>query len=301
MLTGCMNATTEMVATYPAKPASSVLVLEHGERLPEEAQPIGKLNTRKGGDECQRNAILKKAINLTASLGGNVLRLTNDGDTCHEVHGVIALLPDDAPLPSGITRPHPALFWQEEPDTAKKRTHLGILPRQTIRVSAGPAFLTSKYRSRYQKLSPHNPGFSFSADFEFFGRSGMGGFLTFRGGSSSLGHDHLMLANFAAGIVQQYMVGQRWRLSWAVGPGFGYFESDENNGWRFNGLARLSAEYMLTPILSIGLDLNGALLSLKDRLPTPSSNVQWLVDKNYVPKEYFMGQIGLAGGLRLYF
>lgn len=293
-LTGCMNATTEMVATYPAKPASSVLVLEHGERLPEEAQPIGKLNTRKGGDECQRNAILKKAINLAASSGGNVLRLTNSEDSCHEVNGIIALLPDDAPLPAGITRPHPVLFWQEETDSVKKRTRLGVLPRQVIRVSAGPTFFVSKYESRGRRLSPHNPGFSFTADFEFFGRDSFGGFITARTGNISFGDDHLMLFTIAAGITQQYSSGQRWRLSWALGPGFGYWESDDDSGYRFNALARLSAEYMVTPSIGIGLDLNGGIFPVKGTIPRA---VKWYRE----PKDNIMGQIGLAGGLRLYF
>lgn len=295
-LASCINATTDIVQQYPSKPAESVVVLEHGERLPDESTPIGNVNTKKGGDECQRYALLKKAIRLTAAAGGNVLRLTNKGDSCHELNGIMALMPEGASLPQYVTVPHPALLWKDEPDSTTRKRMFGNLPRQVVKVSAGPAWLTSSLDSRGTKYKATKPGFMFAADLEFFGASEMGCAINFRGSSTSLGRDHLTLFNFGVSLAQQFLLGQQWRLVWALGPGVGYHSSDDDSGWRFNALGRISAEYMVTPNFAIGADLNGTIISLESTKP-------WWINQSdqYFGKSYMMGQVGLSVGVRLYY
>lgn len=294
-LSSCINATTDIVQQYPSKPATSVVVLEQGERLPEESTPIGNVTTKKGGDECQRDALLKKAIQLTAAAGGNVLRLTSKGDGCHELNGIMALMPEGSSFPQYVTVPHPALFWQKEPDSTTHKRMFGKLPRQVIKVSAGPAWLTSRLDSRGIKYKSTKPGFLFAADMEFFGSSEMGCAINFRGSSTSMGDNHLTLFNFGVSLAQQFLLGQQWRLVWALGPGVGYYSSHDDSGWRFNALGRISAEYMVTPNFGIGADLNGTIISLESTKPW------WQDNSTFMGKSYYMGQVGLSVGVRLYY
>ena len=108
-LSGCVNVSTDVQTYYPSLSPTSVVVLENKERLPEEAEPIGTLKTSKYGNDCHHESLLRKAIMATAASGGNILRISSaPEDSCHEINGVIARMPEGSAVPYDITVPHPA-------------------------------------------------------------------------------------------------------------------------------------------------------------------------------------------------
>lgn len=294
-LTSCINVSTDLQTTYPATTATSVIVIDRGERMPDEADLIGTVKATKYGDECRYDDLMKKAIKTTAAAGGNVLRINREaGDSCHELKGVIAHLPEGAPIPYGIAIPHPALLKGNEADSLPYVRTLGASPRQVVRFSAGPAWITSRmYTNASYDYVNNQSGMELAADMEFFGKKGLGLSLSFRGNHTYYGKKvgSITLLNLGACLAYSTMLSQRWRFDYAFGPGFGCFLNSETSELGINIMGRISAEYMLTPKFGIGADLLGSTMWMDkpDGIHLPDN------------ESYGVTRFGLLIGARLYY
>ena len=294
-LTSCINMSTDLQATYPATLPTSVVVMQNGERMPEDAHLLGTLKTEKYGDDCRHDDLMKKAIKTTAAAGGNILRITSEpGDSCHELKGVIAYMPEGMPIPYGIAPPHPALLKDNKTDSTQNIRTLGTRPRQVVRFSAGPSWITSRmYTNASYDYVTNQSGLEMAADLEFFGKKGLGLALSFRGNHTSYGEKvgSITLLNAGACLAYSAMLSQRWRFDYAFGPGVGCFLNTESTKVGLNIMGRISAEYMVTPKFGIGADLAGCTMwmSKPEGIHIPDN------------ESYGVARFGLMIGARLYY
>ena len=120
------------------------------------------------------------------------------------------------------------------------------------------------YTSIYGDYIKNKMGVELAADGEFFGKSKLGFAFSFRGNNTSYGGriGSISVFNIGLNVAYSTMLSQRWRFTYAFGPGAGFFVNSEGSKMGFNIMGRMSAEYMLTPTFGIGADMIGSTLWL---------------------------------------
>ena len=162
---------------------------------------------------------------------------------------------------------------EEDVESVSKR-HTGAL-----KVSAGPAWITSKMYVSENNYERNEPGFECAVNYEYIGRKGWG--LSVDINYNRTGYDYAYaksvfhLIHFGPGVVYATTEGH-WRLSAELGAGVTYCEEhvsgsnvnvwSGNNQAGFGVNARLGAEYMISEKFGIGIDLNSEQMYLHNKV-----------------------------------
>jgi len=150
----------------------------------------------------------------------------------------------------------------------------------TLKVSAGPAWITSKMYTSEDSYIRYEPGFECAVSYEHVGSKGWGLSIDMNYNRTSYellySKSTFHLLHIGPGVVYAG-VDEHWRYSIELGIGVTYceekvdsdygtyiFSGNNQVGLGFN--SRIGAEYMLTEKFGIGVDLNGALMLMKNKM-----------------------------------
>lgn len=172
-------------------------------------------------------------------------------------------------------KPENKVVVVEYDETDNESSYTGAL-----KVSAGPAWITSKMYTSEDSYIRNQPGFECAVSYEYIGRKGWG--FTFDLNYNHTSYDYAYaksyfhLIHLGPGVIYAY-ADDHWRYSIELGVGMAYCREKvdtDNNIFVYSGNnqvglglnSRLGLEYKITKKFGIGVDLNGALLFLKNEV-----------------------------------
>ncbi|MBQ9652147.1 MAG: hypothetical protein IJV13_08070 [Prevotella sp.] len=266
VLTGCTPSvlTDDIDATFPAKTTEQVNVYENVDSLPAALQWIGKVMVVDNGfaTKCQYPQVLKLAKEKTASMGGNGLWITHHAlpsfshGTCHQIAGVMLLTGDSVETNSVSANSiyNRVRMFQT---IRQQKQAASVAPLQTLRVSFGPSFITSKIDTPYGD-GDKQVGVEIDLDYEK-----MLSRLIGIGLNMSYMHNNVRnvgnLSQLYVGpsLVIRGRLGKQWigGISW--GFGYSHVSGDEKK----SGLGimwKAGIEYVLAERMGIGLHVVSA-------------------------------------------
>lgn len=177
------------------------------------------------------------------------------------------------------------------------------VPSNTIRVSGGPAWITSKVISEYGRASKKT-GYELSVDYghlwntnnNFNGALACGFGINYSYNNTSMGipgHGSSTLTQYYIGpsFVMEWRTVKNWIWSSTIGLGYAHYDDYGYTQGGFGYLARIGCEYMVTDHLGFGMQLQ----TIQARFEKPEG---FQLERN---ESYGYDRIGLQVGARFYF
>lgn len=330
-LTSCNpRVVTEMLTNeWPATSPDSVYVFDKTDVIPSESQEIGKIKVVDTGFTTNGsfNTVMQRAINATAAKGGNGLVITEHRypdvrSTIHRIWGTMLRIPDSAVIgkASPDSMEYSALrqilpeeeyaefmeykatkrYYEQEQKQIEEQMKqqqelIRLMPRNVIRISAGPTLMTSKFLiGNHQYKS--RLGADICVDYDHVWKSGFGFGINYLHHYTSFDEGVKLRVNYIGpSLVLAYTRTKSFRCDLAWGLGYSrYSESFEGNSVSQNRLGvtmRIGGEWKVAKHLALGVQFN--VLSVGLEKPEGIE----------LEKDEFYGiqHVGLQGGLRYYF
>lgn len=167
---------------------------------------------------------------------------------------------------------------------SKFQTWMSALPRNVLRASVGPAWITSEFHTP-KNIYKRKSGFGVTADYQHLWRSGFGFGINYLFYNTSFdeGFD-VQMHYLGPSFVCSFMLGTKCRFDGAFGVGYSrYTESVDGirNGIRYDlsesqnrigTMFEFGIEYKLTNTCAIGAQINLLSTSLKEPENVPQYN-----------------------------
>lgn len=290
MMVSCQTAPrviADVEHHYPARTADSVMIYEEDEEVPSEARAIGKIKVTDGGltptNDCLYGNMLALAVKKTAESGGNVLRIdqhkkpTRIGSTCHRIWGTMMLMPDSLIKTDVLTSlqrielKQDAEYIKMAKDRNSSSKRLLDIPHDVLRISAGPAWITSEFETPVRTYKS-KLGFAASAEYQHFWKYGFGLGINYIYYGTSFDEGFKVNMHYLGPTFSfDSNLGRKWIYDAAFGIGYTYYKesfstaiynvSETQN--RLGVMFRLGIDYKVSEKIGIGFHISGLTMRMK--------------------------------------
>lgn len=288
---------TDVMKTYPAlASADSVVVFEPGEPVPNSAEPLGKVSVVDAGmsTNCKYDQVLKLARQETAKVGGNGLVIVSHlnpsfwGSSCHRISGMMLRMTDmavDTLLPNSVQK---AIALKKTMVEEQRKQHQA--PFNTITVSTGYGWITSKLYSSFGQAYHSKGGMEWKLEYDRIFSKGLGFGLQYSGFKASLPDGDLKLSYLAPSFVVRSKY-KNWVFKYGLGLGVFIYDDEFYHSTRLGTNLDLGMEYMLNKHVGLGVSTSciGASLPKQEGAT---------YDKD---ESSGISRINVQGGIRFYF
>ena len=289
MMAGCQTAPrviADVERHYPARTADSVMIYEEDEEVPSEARAIGKIKVTDGGltptNDCLYGNMLALAVKKTAEVGGNVLRIDQHkkpariGSTCHRIWGTMMLMPDSLIQTDVLTslqrieQKQYAEYLKVAKDKYSRPKRLLDIPHDVLRISAGPAWITSELETPVRTYKS-KLGFAASAEYQHFWKYGFGLGINYIYYGTSFDEGFKVNMHYLGPTFNiDLNLGRKWIYDAAFGIGYTYYKESLS---AFNGVSesqnrvgvmfRLGIDYKVSEKIGIGFHISSFTMHMK--------------------------------------
>ena len=303
---GCsLRVLTEVRADYPAQSAERVMVYGTDEAVPEGADTVGSIRVLDSGltTKCRYAQVLQMAAERTAACGGNALHIDahsqpNFWSNCHRLNGTMLRVPERVVTATTRQEIQRMEALQDEAEAARmleKSMADEERPRQMLRVSVGPSWITSRVYVTQTRFFKGRRAIDVYADYEYQWRKGWGLGANFAYNRASFGsYGSFTQTYLGPSLLYAYRRPRRIGMEIALGLGVGYYA--ELGGYTAFGMgmqSRLGVEYLFTKHFGIGLQL----ISFSCYYPKPKE-AEIVLKEN---EEYRLDRVSVQLGLQYYF
>ncbi len=303
---------TQITKRYPpiVKP-DSVKVFEIGQKVPNDAQVLGRVDVKNGGFTTQGhyNDVVRLAKNEVAKAGGNGLMLTGhslpgaSGSSGHQISGMMLLLNKDKANSDSLRKDLFKGLSSRQEDVEEEKVGASNL----FSVGLGYGYMTTNiYDNNYlHGVMPQHNGVDWRIQYEhlFNGRIGLGIIYSgYRSSGQMYGMSDTFTENYIAPMFSaRWLFNDVWILKGEFG--MGYYRHDERagNGYHLWGEGvglNLDAgiEYKVSKHVGLGISA-GILSGIMDKLKDNRNNTY---DPDFCD-DFNITRFNVLAGLRYYF
>lgn len=159
---------------------------------------------------------------------------------------------------------------QEESNPSQLTDSVGRKTQDIIRLNLGPGWIVSEIEA-WEGVYKRKMGFSASADYQHFWKSGLGLGVNYMYHNTSFGGGLSMNIHYLGpSLVYGMDFCGRWRWDVSTGIGIAYYNESSSGSYkgdsqfRFASTAQIGLEYKISDRVGFGIQVNGFIVSLKE-------------------------------------